>query len=115
LGAIYGASDLALTRAGGGTFELLAAGLPLILVPYPYSAGDHQRINAGHWQRGGAGVVIADGELDGESLAGSIDQLMSDKGKLKEMSRSALALAKPQAGDVVAKLALSLMEYSDVR
>src|SRR4029079_14900174 len=35
-------ADLAVARAGGSVFELAAAGLPSVLVPYPHATADHQ-------------------------------------------------------------------------
>ena len=56
LGAAYGACDLALTRSGGTVWELAAAGLPAILVPYPFATADHQTLNARYFERGGGAI-----------------------------------------------------------
>ena len=45
---------------GGSVFELLAAGLPAVLVPYPHATADHQTKNARWVERGGAAVVVPD-------------------------------------------------------
>ena len=42
VGAALGAADLALARAGGSVWELAAAGVPAVLVPYPSATADHQ-------------------------------------------------------------------------
>ena len=54
------AADLAAARAGGSVFELAAAGLPSILVPYPHATGDHQDANARFMEKAGAAIVIPD-------------------------------------------------------
>ena len=41
------AADAVVARAGGSVAEILARGVPALLVPYPYAAGDHQAKNAG--------------------------------------------------------------------
>ena len=63
LGAAYGACDLALTRSGGTVWELAAAGLPAILVPYPFATADHQTLNARYFERGGGAIVVPETEL----------------------------------------------------
>ena len=63
LGAALGAADLAVSRAGGSVWELAAAGVPAVLVPYPYATGDHQTKNARHFQRAGGAVVVPETEL----------------------------------------------------
>ena len=56
-------ADLALARAGGSVWELAAAGLPAVLVPYPHATADHQTKNARHFERAGGAVVVPDAEL----------------------------------------------------
>jgi UDP-N-acetylglucosamine--N-acetylmuramyl-(pentapeptide) pyrophosphoryl-undecaprenol N-acetylglucosamine transferase len=108
IGAVYGSADMALCRAGGGTFELLSAGLPLVLVPYPFAAGGHQMANANYWAGGGAAVVIKDSELSGATLAKCIDGLIGNRKKLAQMARASRAMAHPQSARRVAELALAL-------
>jgi UDP-N-acetylglucosamine--N-acetylmuramyl-(pentapeptide) pyrophosphoryl-undecaprenol N-acetylglucosamine transferase len=40
------AADAVVARAGGSVAEILARGVPSLLVPYPHAAGDHQSVNA---------------------------------------------------------------------
>ena len=65
-----------MARAGGSVFELAAAGLPAILVPYPHATADHQTANARFMEQAGAAVVIPDAELDGPRLAREVAALL---------------------------------------
>lgn len=96
------AADLVVARSGGSVFELAAAGLPAILVPYPHATGDHQTLNARWLTDGEAAVTIADGELDGPHLAREVGDLLSSPGRLRAMGDAALKLARPDAADRIA-------------
>jgi UDP-N-acetylglucosamine--N-acetylmuramyl-(pentapeptide) pyrophosphoryl-undecaprenol N-acetylglucosamine transferase len=102
------AADLAVARAGGSVFELAAAGLPAILVPYPHATAGHQEKNAGWMADGGAAVVIPDAELDGARLRREVDGLLSGPERLAAMSGAALRLARPDAADRIAEEVLRL-------
>ena len=87
---------------GGSIFELAAAGLPAILVPYPYATADHQALNARWLVDGGAALMVRDDELDGATLRRMLDDLLSDPQKLAAMRENALRLAMPDAADRIA-------------
>jgi UDP-N-acetylglucosamine--N-acetylmuramyl-(pentapeptide) pyrophosphoryl-undecaprenol N-acetylglucosamine transferase len=105
-GSALGAADLAVARAGGTVWELAAAGLPAILVPYPFATGDHQLLNARHFERGGGAVVVPETRI-GEVPA-LAQELLADRDRLAEMSGRMRALAKPDAARVIAEELIEL-------
>ena len=102
------AADVAAARAGGSVFELAAAGLPSILVPYPRATGNHQDANARFMEDAGAAVVIPDAELDGPRLAREVGALLSAPLRMAEMANAAQAVARPDAAERVADELLRL-------
>jgi len=96
------AADLAVARAGGSVFELAAAGLPAILVPYPHAAADHQAENARWMADAGAAVVIEDARLTPARLLAQAQALLGDRERLAAMAAAARSLARPQAAREVA-------------
>ena len=106
------AADLAAARAGGSVFELAAARVPSILVPYPHATADHQSGNARWMEQGGAAVVVPDAELDGPRLAREVAALLGAPQRLRAMARAAEALARVDAADRVAAEALALARRS---
>jgi UDP-N-acetylglucosamine--N-acetylmuramyl-(pentapeptide) pyrophosphoryl-undecaprenol N-acetylglucosamine transferase len=107
------ASDLAAARAGGSVFELAAAGLPSILVPYPHATGNHQDANARFMEQAGAAVVIPDDELDGPRLAREVGGLLAAPQRMAEMANAARTVAKPDAAERVASELLALVARND--
>ena len=104
----YAAADLATARAGGSVFELLAAGVPAVLVPYPHATADHQTGNARWVESGGAAVVVPDDELDGPRLAREVGALLAAPDRLRAMQNSAEELARPDAAERIADAVLAL-------
>jgi UDP-N-acetylglucosamine--N-acetylmuramyl-(pentapeptide) pyrophosphoryl-undecaprenol N-acetylglucosamine transferase len=102
------AADLAVARAGGGVQELLVAGLPAVLVPYPHATADHQTKNARWAEAAGAAVVVPDAELDGPRLAREVAALLGAPQRMGAMANSARAAARPDAAERIADELLTL-------
>ncbi|MGN6215667.1 MAG: UDP-N-acetylglucosamine--N-acetylmuramyl-(pentapeptide) pyrophosphoryl-undecaprenol N-acetylglucosamine transferase [Solirubrobacterales bacterium] len=102
LGDALAAADLVLGRSGGSIFEVIAAGRPAILVPYPFATADHQSTNAEWMRAGGAATVIPDVELDADRLAAEVEAVIGDGARLGEMAAAARQLAKPDAARRIA-------------
>jgi UDP-N-acetylglucosamine--N-acetylmuramyl-(pentapeptide) pyrophosphoryl-undecaprenol N-acetylglucosamine transferase len=94
----FAASDVALTRSGAGTIsELLALGVPMLLVPYPHAADDHQQANAGWVAGADAGVVLPQNALDAPRLRELIHHWLLNEEARAMGSRAATALSAPNA------------------
>jgi UDP-N-acetylglucosamine--N-acetylmuramyl-(pentapeptide) pyrophosphoryl-undecaprenol N-acetylglucosamine transferase len=97
------AADLVVARAGGSVFEIVAHGLPAILVPYPRAAGDHQNANARWMSEAGAAITIPDAELTGPRLGREVAALLADRRRLAAMVAASRSLARPDAAAEVAR------------
>jgi len=105
-GLALGAADLALARAGGSVFELAAAGLPAILVPYPHATADHQTKNAAYFAAAGGALVVADTEL--ERVPALVADLLADAGRRRQMSEAMRRVARPDAAAEIAEELIAL-------
>ncbi|MDI6799315.1 MAG: undecaprenyldiphospho-muramoylpentapeptide beta-N-acetylglucosaminyltransferase [Actinomycetota bacterium] len=104
---LYAIADLVVCRAGATTIaELMAVGLPSILVPYPFAVMDHQLANARFLESGGAARVIMDSDLTGSSLFKAVNELIFNKRALSEMGQRAAFLAISDADKKIADLML---------
>ncbi|HUG88281.1 MAG TPA: undecaprenyldiphospho-muramoylpentapeptide beta-N-acetylglucosaminyltransferase [Actinomycetota bacterium] len=101
---VYAAADLAVARAGAGTIaELTVAGIPALLIPYPYATGNHQEANARALQRAGGAAVLLDDQLEPEILAERMLEMLEPV-RLKAMGERAAAFGKPDAAEALADL-----------
>ena len=96
--ARYAESDLALCRSGALTVaELAMAGLPALLVPYPFAADDHQSANARAVAEAGAAIVLPTRPLSTDELLRLLADLAARPEQLVAMSAAAARLARPDA------------------
>ncbi|MFO7893997.1 MAG: UDP-N-acetylglucosamine--N-acetylmuramyl-(pentapeptide) pyrophosphoryl-undecaprenol N-acetylglucosamine transferase [Longimicrobiales bacterium] len=107
------AADLAVSRAGAmGTAELLAWGVPAILVPLPTSAADHQAHNARALEEAGAARALPEPQLSPDRLWTELTALAADGEGRARMSERALERARPDAARRIAEDLLRIVEAS---
>jgi UDP-N-acetylglucosamine--N-acetylmuramyl-(pentapeptide) pyrophosphoryl-undecaprenol N-acetylglucosamine transferase len=110
IAAAYSQAGLVIARAGATTLaELSCAGIPSVLVPYPFARDLHQHANAGVFAKQGAAVVIEQGS-DVAATAGRIQQALeslASEETRSTMSRQMRWLAKPDA----AKRVVDVLEH----
>lgn len=110
----YAAADLVISRAGAGSIsEFCLLGKPVILVPSPNVAEDHQTKNALALVQQNAALYVTDAEARRILLPQAIN-IVTDPAKLESLGRNILQLAKPNAAsdiaDEVIKLAMNQMQ-----
>ncbi len=104
-------ADFGVTRSGSGTVsELAAAGLPALLVPFPFAAGDHQAANAAAFCASNGGFWSRQADWNGEKLAQQIAAVLTDNTALKRASEGARKVARPDAAEAVVTDCDALME-----
>ncbi len=107
---VYSASDLIVARAGATTIaEVSNLGLPVIFVPSPNVAANHQYKNASVLVEADACGMIKDDEIENK-LADEVIKIISDENRLKEMSEKIKNFSKKDAAEVIAKNAIKLAE-----
>jgi UDP-N-acetylglucosamine--N-acetylmuramyl-(pentapeptide) pyrophosphoryl-undecaprenol N-acetylglucosamine transferase len=101
----YAAADFVIARAGASTiFELAAVGKPALLVPYPYAANDHQRLNAEAMLKAGGAWIVPDPYCDGQRIAATVQAALEKPELLRRMGEQAQGLARPDAADRIVSL-----------
>ena len=104
-------ADVVVCRAGATTLaELTAAGRVGILIPFPLATDDHQRANARTIEAAGAAVMLDEKDLTGERLGAELTALLTDDDRRLTMATRARGLARPDAADVIAARAETLMQ-----
>ncbi len=108
MGAAYKAADLVISRAGAGSIsEFCLLGTPVILVPSPNVAEDHQTKNAMALVEKEAALYVKDAEAT-EKLMGLALQTVNDDEKLAGLSKNILKLALPNAAETIADEVIKL-------
>jgi UDP-N-acetylglucosamine--N-acetylmuramyl-(pentapeptide) pyrophosphoryl-undecaprenol N-acetylglucosamine transferase len=106
----YAAADIIVSRAGAGTIsELCIVGKPVILIPSPNVAEDHQRKNAMALVNKNAALILPDDQVS-EKLVTEIVKLIGDSQLKKVLSENILQLAIRNADELIANEIIKLMQ-----
>ena len=106
----YGIADLVVSRAGAGSIsEFCLLGKPVILVPSPNVAEDHQTQNALALVRRDAALYVKDVEAK-EQLVELAIETVKDNDKLQALNRNILEMALPDSAEIIAKEVLRLAD-----
>jgi UDP-N-acetylglucosamine--N-acetylmuramyl-(pentapeptide) pyrophosphoryl-undecaprenol N-acetylglucosamine transferase len=94
---VYAAADIIISRAGASSVsELCLVGKPVIFIPSPNVAEDHQTKNAKAIVEKGGAILIKESELDAQ-FEYTFNSLLSDENKQRELGENIKKLAKPFA------------------
>ena len=98
-------TDLIVTRAGASTIaEITAVGVPAIMIPSPHVTHNHQEKNANVLGENGSALVIKEKDLTSEKLVETIDNLIKDEKKLKQMSEASKKLGVKDSATKIATI-----------
>jgi len=109
---VYAAADIVIARAGALTLaELIKCGLPSILVPYPFAAGDHQKKNAESLSARSAAAVIDETNLNELDILNEAFQLLHSP-KFAEIQNAVVRLTEGRqpAVDIIAEDIISIIQ-----
>ena len=110
MGAAYKAADLVISRAGASSIsEFCLIGKPVILVPSPNVAEDHQTKNAMALVQKDAALYVKDADAP-ETLLELAIQTVNDTARLKSLSENVKKLALPDSADIIAREVIKLSE-----
>ncbi|MFT4153940.1 undecaprenyldiphospho-muramoylpentapeptide beta-N-acetylglucosaminyltransferase [Parafilimonas sp.] len=99
----YAAADIVVSRSGAmAVAELCVAGKPVIFVPFPFAAEDHQTVNAKYLVERNAALMVKD-DMVKAKLFGGITNLAKNKARQEALSQHISAFAVKDADVKIAK------------
>lgn len=107
---LYAAADVVVSRAGALSIsELCLVGKPVILVPSPNVAEDHQTKNALALVEKGAARLVRDAEASDKMLQEAL-MILESEALAFSLSESIRQLGRPNAAEAIAREALKLVD-----
>ena len=98
---VYAAADVIISRAGASSVsELCIVGKPVIFIPSPNVAEDHQTKNAQAFVDAKGAVLLKESDLESQ-FSIVFEALLKDKGKQSQLSENIKKLARPNAVKVI--------------
>ena len=115
MGVAYKASDLVISRAGASSIsEFCLIGKPVILVPSPNVAEDHQTKNAMALVNKNAAVYVKDSEAPDVLLKQAISIVRDDK-QLASLAQNIAKLGLKDSADIIADEVIKLAQHGTER
>lgn len=113
--SVYAAADLVIARAGALTLsEITECGLPAILIPYPYAAGQHQRKNAEDYAARNMAVMIEEKDLlDKDIIKEAVELMENEKYSSIKEAIEAENSGKKKAVDLIAEDIIAQIQGSE--
>lgn len=106
----YAVTDLALVRGGAiGTAELCAWGIPMIIVPLPTAAMDHQTWNARSLETAGAAVHVPQSSFTPARFDTEMRTIANDAARLSALAEGARKRGRPNAAADIARHIVQLL------
>lgn len=106
----FAAADVVISRSGAMSIaELCVAKKPVVFVPFPFAAEDHQTANAAHLVDKKAGLMVKDGEAKDRLVTVALE-LSRDKMKQEELKTNIGRLAITDAGERIAKEIIAVIK-----
>lgn len=104
MGEVMNMVDMVVCRSGAMTItEIAIVGKPAIFIPFPYATENHQEYNARVLEKYNAAKIILDKNLKADNLNEEIQQIVSDKNLLRQMSKNAEKAAVSQVEEKIYK------------
>jgi UDP-N-acetylglucosamine--N-acetylmuramyl-(pentapeptide) pyrophosphoryl-undecaprenol N-acetylglucosamine transferase len=98
---VYAAADLIVSRAGAmSVSELSLVGKPVVFMPSPNVAEDHQTKNAMALVSKGAALMVKDSEAE-VKLAGVVSELLHNGNEISTLKGNIIAFARPNATEEI--------------
>jgi UDP-N-acetylglucosamine--N-acetylmuramyl-(pentapeptide) pyrophosphoryl-undecaprenol N-acetylglucosamine transferase len=102
----YSVADVVISRAGAMSIsELALVRKPVIFVPLPTAAEDHQTKNAMQLVEANAAMMVRNDETE-QKLIPTLQQLLDDKAKQETMKNNITQFARPNAADDIVNIIL---------
>ena len=102
MGTLYSAADLIVSRAGAlALSEMALMGKAMVLIPFPYSAGEHQVKNAMVFSNSGAAIILPQFQLESGDLETTVLELFRQPEKIREMEEQSVQMAAPDATEKI--------------
>jgi UDP-N-acetylglucosamine--N-acetylmuramyl-(pentapeptide) pyrophosphoryl-undecaprenol N-acetylglucosamine transferase len=108
----FAAGDVVISRSGAMSIaELCVVAKPVVFVPFPFAAEDHQTANARNLVGKGAALMVKDSEAM-EKLVGTAIALVKDGPLRQKLTDNIGRLAVTDAADRIAKEILTLVDHN---